>query len=96
MPYSVIKDGNATLSAAGTPQKLTSIQTPCAKLVLSAGENNGGDIVIGGATVVGAATGRRGATLVPNSSVVIEIDDLSKIWFDGTNTGDTLNYFYVV
>jgi hypothetical protein len=93
--FSVFKDGNATLSAAGTRQPLA-VSTPCGKVIISAGENNTGDIVVGGVTVVGASdTTRRGAVLLPGASITLEIDDLSKVWFDGTNTGDTVSYSYL-
>lgn len=93
-PYSVFHDGNATLAAAGTPQQLAS-STPCAKVIITAGENNAGNIVVGGKLIVGAISGRRGAVLLPLGSITVEIDDLSKVWFDGTNTGDTLTYSFL-
>jgi hypothetical protein len=92
--YSNFKDSNATLAAAGTRQQLAS-PTPCGKVTITAGENNAGNIVVGGATVVGAAVGRSGSVLLPLGSITLEIDDLSKGWFDGTNTGDTVSYSYL-
>jgi hypothetical protein len=90
----VLKDGNATLASAGTRQQLAA-STPCAKVIISAGSANVGNITVGGTTVVGAAVGTSGAVLLPLGSIELEIDDLSKVWFDGTNTGDTVSYTYL-
>lgn len=91
----VLKDGNATLASAGTRQQLSATSVPCAKVIISAGANNVGNISVGGTTVVGANTGTSGAVLLALGSITLEIDDLSKVWFDGTNTGDILTYTYV-
>jgi hypothetical protein len=94
-PYSNFKDSNAALTSAGTRQQLAG-PTPCGKVTITAGENNAGNIVIGGPTVVGAIIGRSGSALPPLNSITLEIDDLSKVWFDGTNTGDTVSYSYLL
>ena len=73
-PYSVFHDGNFTLAAAGTAQQLAS-ETPCAKVIITAGENNAGNIVVGGKKIVGALIGRRGAVLLPLGSITVEIDE---------------------
>lgn len=93
--FSVFKDGNATLTAAGTRQQLAP-STPCAKLTITASPNNSGDIVVGSSAVVGASdTTRRGTPLVSGASLTLDIDDLGKVWFDGTNTGDAVSYSYL-
>ena len=95
-PYSVLKDGNATLTAAGTCQQLVSKTTPCAKIIITAAAANLGTISIGAATVVGAlGSTQRGVFLTAEGSVQLEIDDLSKILFDGTSSGDMITYSYL-
>jgi hypothetical protein len=91
-PYSVFKDGNGTLAAAGTRQQLSVTSVPCGKVFVSAGKNNRGDLVFGGTTVVGAVSGRSGNGVQPGVSMTIEIDDLSKVWIDGENTGDIMPF----
>ena len=94
-PYSNFNDNKAAFTTAGTRQQLAT-PTPCGKVIITAGEGNAGNIVIGGPTVVATiGTTRSGAVLLPLGSITLEIDDLSKVWFDGTNTGDTVSYSYL-
>jgi hypothetical protein len=94
-PYSNFKDGTFTLAAAGTRQALAS-PTPCGKVFITGGENNQGTLVIGGKTVVAAVNTRSGSGLAALQPMTIEIDDLSKVMIDGTVTGDTLTYSYLL
>jgi hypothetical protein len=100
-PYTVFKDNssvpsaNLTLVTPGTRVQLSSVSVPCAKVFLSAGRNNVGIITVGGATVVGANSGTSGNDMSALGSMTIEIDDLSKIWFDGTNANDTVSFAYL-
>src|SRR5262249_21062265 len=91
-PYTTFKDSNATLTAAGTRQQLSTVSVPCAKIFITAGRNNQGILVMGGPTVVAADSGTSGNDLTGGQSMNIEIDDLSKVWYDGTSTGDKINY----
>jgi hypothetical protein len=99
--YSVFKDNasvptaQVTLAAAGTRQKLSTVCVPCSKVFLAAGQNNQGIITVGGPTVVAASSGHSGADMQPSGGFTIEIDDLSKIWYDGTNTNDTVSFSYL-
>jgi hypothetical protein len=96
MTFTVFKDGKATLAAAGTRQQLSTTSVPCAKLTITAGVSNAGTITIGGSTVVGADDSTKSGTILEAlGSITLEIDDLSKVWFDGTNTGDTIAYSYL-
>jgi hypothetical protein len=90
-----VPSANLTLITPGTRVQLSSVSIPCAKVFLSAGRNNQGTITVGGSTVVANATGTSGSDLVAGGSMTIEIDDLSKIWFDGTAANDTVSFSYL-
>jgi hypothetical protein len=100
-PYTVFKDNASlpsaqpTLAAAGSRQQLSTVSIPCAKVFIAAGQNNAGIITVGGPTVVAASSGHSGADMQPTGGFTIEIDDLSKVWIDGTNTGDTVSFSYL-
>jgi hypothetical protein len=100
-PYSVFKSNasvptaQVTLAAAGTRQQLSTVSVPCAKVFLAAGQNNGGILTVGDSSVVAASSGHSGADMQPSGGFTIEIDDLSKIWYDGTNTGDTVSFSFL-
>jgi hypothetical protein len=100
-PYTVFKDNasvpsaQTTLAAAGTAQQLCNALVPSAKVFVTAGRNNAGVITFGGPTVKANQVGTSGDDVVAGGSITIEIDDLSKVWYDGTNTGDTVSFSYL-
>jgi hypothetical protein len=100
-PATVFKDNadvpsaQTILAAEGTAQQLSTVSIPSAKVFLTAGRNNVGTITVGGPTVKANLTGTSGNDLPAGGSMTIEIDDLSKIWYDGTNTGDTVSFSYL-
>ena len=83
----------ATVAAAGTRVQITSTSTPCTGVVVTAQENNGGFIVVGGVDVVAAAgTSRRGfAVLAAGASVVIPCRDMSLLYIDATSVATAAN-----
>lgn len=91
---SSVGDGTVNLTTAGTAQQVSTSSVPCRKVIISAHESNTGTIVIGASTVVGALAGRRGKALFSTQSEIFEIDNLNKLYFDGTVTGDDIHYTY--
>jgi hypothetical protein len=94
-PSQNFKDGKMVVTTAGTRQQLAS-PAPCAKVFITAREDNSDNIVVGGVTVVAAlGATRSGNVLSPNQSMTVEIDDLSKIWLDAVVSGEGVTFSYL-
>jgi|ERR1035437_2124171 hypothetical protein len=80
---------------ANTPAKLVSKPTNCTEVIITSLPSNAGTIFVGvnAASAVGGS--EQGAMLLPASSATIKINDVSKIFVDGTNTSDVLTFTYV-
>jgi hypothetical protein len=84
-----IQDNFLIVPTAGTRLPLATQSTPCARVTISADENNAGNVSVGGATVVAAVGATRsGCVLQPGGSVAFDIDDLSKVYVDVLNNND--------
>jgi hypothetical protein len=93
---SAIGDNLKLVAAAGTRETLVASTTPCKSVVITAKLTNTGTVVVGGSTVVAASGAtRRGAPLSAGDSVVIDIDDLVKIYLDVTVSGEGVTFAYV-
>lgn len=90
-PASTISSGKATV-VAGTATVLGS-NVPCRKIYITAPAENSGYVFIGGTNV--SASGGRGAMLTPTGSFTLDLDNLNKIYIDGTSNGDTVTYTYI-
>jgi hypothetical protein len=90
-PADEIGDGSQTVTTAGTRVQLTTIITPCRKVLITANGANSGNIWVGGSTVANG----RGKQLVPLQDIEIEIDDLSKIYIDASVSSEGVHYVYV-
>lgn len=86
-----IGDGSKTVTTAGTRVQLTSTETPCFYIIVTALVANIGTIWVGGSTV---ASGR-GIPLVALQSCRIDIDDISKVYIDSTVNGEGVSYGYL-
>ena len=93
---SSIGDGTRTVTTAGTRVQLSASSVPCARVYIQAHESNSGTVVIGGITVVGALSGRRGAALFPTQSQVFNVSNLNLLYVDSTANGDIVNFYYEV
>jgi len=93
-PSSVLGDGRKIVTTAGTAEKLVSTATSCKWVIIVAEEDNTGTIVIGSSTVVAAKATRRGVPLNAGDSIMILIDDLSKIYIDSTVSGEGVTFIY--
>jgi len=93
-PPSVLGDGRKTVTKAGTAEKLVDTPTSCRWVIIIAEEDNTGTIVVGTSTVVATKATRRGAPLNAGDSIMILIDDLSKIYIDSTVDGEGVTFIY--
>ena len=87
-----VGDGTLNLNGAGSAQQLPDVA--CRRVVITAHESNSGTVVIGGSTVVGATSGRRGKALFATQSEVFFVSNLNQLYLDGTVTNDDIHYYY--
>jgi len=78
--YSTIQNGRQTVTTAGTRVQLSSTDTPCTKVVITAETDNTGVITVGGSGVVGALATRQGTPLSAGASVTVLVNNLNKIY----------------
>lgn len=88
----IIGSGRVVLSTAGTRQQLPNVKV--SKVYIQAGLNNGGEVVIGGSTVVADASTRQGIALSSTQWAEFNVKNLNRLYIDGTNNNDTINYTY--
>jgi hypothetical protein len=88
-PAKRLGNGQTDIAAAGTAVQLTSTVTPCKYVMVS---TPNGPIFVGDSNV--SAT--NGVAVTTGDAVRIDIDDVSKLYVDGTNNGDDVNYTYFV
>jgi len=93
--YKVLGDGTAKVATPGTAVQLTSSSTPCREVHVSAFSENAGVLVVGGSTVVATAGSRRGRTLAPGETVVLNVADVNLLWIDALNANDGVSYAYL-
>jgi hypothetical protein len=87
MRYVLQGDGRQVVTTAGTPVQLGT-DTNCAYVLVQGERDNGGDVVVGASTVVGAAATRRGLAVGPGELVTIFADNLADVWLDADTGGD--------
>lgn len=84
---SILKAGNVICEDADTPYPLSEVSDPIIAVhVQSSKENADREIVRVGNDSV------RSHELSPGESVLIQIDDLNKVWVESSNGGDVVNY----
>lgn len=94
-PPSSIGDGLKVVTTSGTAVALAA-STACSRVWITANATNTGTILVGGTTVVAASGAtRRGYALQSGDSVIIDIDNLSKVFIDSTVNGEGVHYTYV-
>jgi hypothetical protein len=94
-PYTKLQSSNGSVTTAGTAVQVNPVATPCAELSLTANEGNVGELCYGGSNVLAAANGRIGTPLIQGQTVVLKIDDLSKVYLDAVNSGDGFSYSWL-
>ena len=92
---SLVSGGKVVSNTPGTPVPLVGSSTPCRHVTVSCLPGNGSYIYIGGSGVKATAGSEEGVLLMPQSSYDLDINDVSKVFFDVVNSGDgvTFNYF---
>lgn len=93
---SAIGSGRRASTTPGTAIQLTTTSTSCKNVFISASTANTNPIAIGDSAVKAAAdTTQQGMLLVPGNDVVyIEIDNVSKLYFDVITSGDAVVFSY--
>ena len=85
------------VTTAGTAVQITTVSTPCKKVVLYARLGNTNPVVVGDVNVVAASATQRGIVLVPgNDPFTIEVSDLSLLYVDSQTNGDGVCGAYFV
>lgn len=83
-------DGSKNVTSAGTRVQLSTTSIPCKWVIITAKVGNTGTIYIGGITI---ATGR-GKPLVNLQEIMIDINDVSKVWMDADTSSDGVTFCY--
>ena len=87
--------GKKTVSNSGTAAQLTTISTPCQKLVVTALTGNNGYIVVGGSTVLASPDASRvGIPLAAGQSLPVCVNDVKNVYIDCTVNGEGVSYIY--
>jgi hypothetical protein len=89
-----IGDGRAVVTTAGTAVPISSKSVFAYGVAVTALSTNTGVICVGSTTVVAAAGTRRGSPLNAGDSVLIDIDDISRVYIDATVSGEGVSYTY--
>lgn len=87
-------DGGKTVTTAGTAVQLSSTSILCRKVLVQARQENTQAVVVGGSTVVAAASTRRGIALVPGESQYFPIKDVSQLWLDSLANSEGVSFIY--
>ena len=92
-----IVSGRRAVTVPGTAEKLVAVSTHCFRVDISADVDNANAIVVGGSEIVAVAGSQAGVVLFPgNNPLVMLVDDISKIYVDAINAGDSACYTYYV
>lgn len=86
--------GLKTITAAGTPERISDQDTTNAQIIIIALRSNTGYIYIGFDKEVSSAN--YGVELGPKDHIAIPIDNLNKIWIDSSVSGEGISYLLVV
>lgn len=86
-----MSDGRKSVAVTGTAIALGSAVSKV--VFITAFVGNSGPVVIGGSTVVFTEATRTGKLLFPGDSMTVSIDNLSKLYVNGTS-GDGVTFSY--
>jgi hypothetical protein len=88
---SAITSGNKNVTTAGTAVKLVAATTACKRIYITGKTTNTGIIYIGGSTV--ASTD--GTFIYTSQTIVLDIDDVFKVWIDSAVNGEGVQFSWV-
>lgn len=93
-PFSSVTNGRATVATVpATPAQFPSVA--CSQVIITALARNAGTIYVGDSTTNATVNAESGSPLLPTASILLNIKNLSSIYYAGTNTGDTITYIYL-
>jgi len=92
--YPVGGYGVKTITAAGTPERISDQDVKIAQIMITALRTNTGYIYIGFDEFVSSTD--YGKELMARDFVVIPIDNLHKLWMDSSVNGEGISYILVV
>jgi len=95
-PAAGIAGGRTIVATAGTAVQLSTTQTSCLSLSITAETNNTGLIAVGDASVVAAAGTQTNVLAILNAgdTISVDINNLTHIYLDSTVSGDGVAYGY--
>ena len=89
-----INSGRKIVTTAGTAVQLATTLS-IGGIIIVAEFGNTGTICVGDSAVIAAEATRQGTPLNPGDGVILNIDDISKIWIDATINNDGVTYTMV-
>ena len=103
MANRTVNDGRKVVATAGTAVPLAASSTKAGSVVVTAEEDNTGDIVVGASSVVESPETRRGHLLTPGTAFSINggfdgqggVVDMAKIFIDSEVNGDGVTFLYL-
>lgn len=92
--YNQIGDGRRVVAVTDTAVQLSGTSTPCSLIVVSALPSNGETVVVGGSGVVATTGSETGKILYPGDSESFYVDNLDKLYVNGTATKGVTYVYY--
>lgn len=93
-----ITTGRATVVTSGTPVQLSATATtipPGVSLLVKAANGNTGTVHVGNSSAnANSASSTVSFRLLPNESIGLEIDNLTRVYVDSTVSGDIVEYLF--
>lgn len=90
--YTTMVSGRKTISVTGTAVALAA-STTCKRIIITALVGNSAQLYVGDSSVEDTSGSETGTALLPLNSMDIPIDNLSKVYINGTS-GDGVSYTY--
>lgn len=88
--------GRQTVTTAGTRVQLSTTATPILQVAITAETDNTNPVTVGDSTVVGALATRKGTPLAAGATIVLAVNDLSKVYIDAITNTEGVTYTAVV
>lgn len=89
-----IGDGRKVVTTSGTAVTLAA-STTCREVTITALSSNTGTVVVGGSTVIAAASTRRGVPLAAGASITLAVNDLASVYLDATVNGEGVSFLFL-
>jgi hypothetical protein len=87
--------GRVVVTTTGTAVQVSTANTPCFGIEITAESDNTGLIVVGCVSVVAAIATRKGIPMgASDVYTTYDVDNLNKIYLDSTVNGDGVTYAY--